>query len=190
MSFQSCPWPPFPELKTPRLILRHVRPADASALLDIFTDQETMRYWSRPVFEREEQASDYIRELQDSLDAAQGIRWGIALKEESERLIGFGGYYAWHRQHCRAEIHYILGRRSWGQGYATEALRPMVNFGFDHMSLHSIEAQVSAGNSDSERLLNRLGFMREGHLRENYRVGTEFVDSLIFSLLKRDWQDS
>lgn len=70
----------------------------------------------------------------------------------------------------------------------SEALRAALDYGFDHMNLHSVEAGVTPGNEASTRMLEKLGSHLEGHLRENFWAEDRFVDSLIYSLLRRDWE--
>jgi [ribosomal protein S5]-alanine N-acetyltransferase len=97
------------------------------------------------------------------------------------------GYNEWHKKHRRGEISYIVARHTQGKGVVSEALRAMLNYGFKEMNLHSVEAGVTPGNDGSTRLLEHLGFRLEGHLRESYYAEDRFVDSLIYSLLRRDW---
>lgn len=106
------------------------------------------------------------------------------------RLIGKCGYNEWRRAHRRGDISYIIARDHWGKGVASEAMGAVINYGFGHMNLHSIEAGVTPGNDGSTRMLERLGFRLEGHLRESFLAEDVFVDSLIYSLLRRDWEAS
>jgi ribosomal-protein-alanine N-acetyltransferase len=105
-----------------------------------------------------------------------------------QRLIGKCGYNEWRKRHRRGDISYIVAREHWGKGIVSEALHAVLDYGFDHLNLHSVEAGVTPGNDASTRMLERLGFHREGHLRESFWADGMFVDSLIYSLLRRDWE--
>jgi ribosomal-protein-alanine N-acetyltransferase len=79
-----------------------------------------------------------------------------------------------------------VAREQRGKGIVSEALGAMLDYGFDRMNLHSVEAGVTPGNEASTRMLQRLGFRLEGHLRENFLTDRGFVDSLIYSMLRSD----
>ena len=90
------------------------------------------------------------------------------------------------KDHCRGEIGYALSPEFWGKGYMTEALNKMIDFAFNDLKLHSIEANVNPNNNSSIKLLKRCGFRKEAHYRENYLFNGEFIDSIIYSLLESD----
>jgi ribosomal-protein-alanine N-acetyltransferase len=184
----STPTPTiFPRLETERLILREIVSADADDLFHIFSDAETMRYWSCRPYTSVEQARSLIADTAEAMHCGAGIHWAITLRSD-ERLIGKCGYNEWRNRHRRGNISYIIAREHWGKGIVSEALRAVLDYGFDHMNLHSVEAAVTPGNDASARILERLGFRLEGHLRESFWADDMFVDSLIYSLLRRDWE--
>ncbi|NIW38715.1 MAG: GNAT family N-acetyltransferase, partial [Gemmatimonadetes bacterium] len=86
----------------------------------------------------------------------------------------------------QAEIGYDLAHRHWGRGLMTEALRPMLRFGFEEMDLHRIEAGVTVGNEASARVLEKLGFREEGLLRRGGYWKGAYHDLRGFGLLRRD----
>jgi ribosomal-protein-alanine N-acetyltransferase len=88
---------------------------------------------------------------------------------------------------ARAEIGYTLKPDFWGHGYMKEAMRAVINFGFDDLQLHSIEANINPANETSRGLLLKMGFIKEAYFRENYYYNGRFLDSEIYSLLKRDF---
>jgi [ribosomal protein S5]-alanine N-acetyltransferase len=181
-------WQTFPILKTERLVLREINMSDADDLFQIFSDQETMQYWSCRPYTSVVQAQRLIESLAESAREETGIHWAITLRGE-DRLIGRCGYNEWRKRHRRGEISYIVARPYWGKGIVSEAMCAMLNYGFGEMNLHSVEAGVTPGNDGSTRMLERLGFRLEGHLRESYYAEDKFVDSLIYSLLRRDWNN-
>jgi ribosomal-protein-alanine N-acetyltransferase len=178
---------PFPQLETGRLILRKIVPTDADDLFRIFSDPEVVRYWSCRPYTSVEQARRLIEDMAEAVHCGTGIQWAITLRND-ERLIGKCGYNEWRKRHRRGDISYIVAREHWGKGIVSEALRAVLDYGFDHVNLHSVEAGVTPGNDASTRMLERLGFRLEGHLRESFWADDMFVDSLIYSLLRMDWE--
>lgn len=187
--FSAPTWHIFPRLETERLALREIVPADAEDLFRIFSDEETMRYWSCRPYTSVDQARRLIEGIAEAARGSDGIHWAITLRGDG-RMIGKCGYNEWRKAHRRGDISYIVAREHWGKGVVSEALRAALDYGFDHMNLHSVEAGVTPGNDASTRMLLRLGFRLEGHLRENFLAEDGFVDSLIYSLLRRDWEAS
>jgi ribosomal-protein-alanine N-acetyltransferase len=185
----SSTWQIFPTLETERLVLREIVPSDAEDIYSIFSDEETMQYWSCRPYSSVDQASRLIESIAKQIQESTGIHWAITLRGEG-RLIGKCGYNEWRKAHRRGDISYIVAREQWGKGVVSEALCAVLNYGFDHLNLHSIEAGVTPGNDASMRMLKRLGFCLEGHLRESFLVEDAFVDSLIYSLLRKDWEAS
>ena len=83
---------------------------------------------------------------------------------------------------------YALGRAHWGNGYIWEALNALLAYAFEELGMHRIEADVDPRNAASIRTLERLGFVREGYLRERWHVGGEIQDALFYGLLRSDWE--
>lgn len=182
-------WQSFPRLETSRLILRALTPADADALYRIFSDKETMRYWSCEPHTSADEARRLIEKSAREAEEGTGIHWAVTLRGD-DRLIGKCGYNEWRQAHLRAEVSYIVERQQWGQGVVREALGAVLSFGFGPMDLHSVQAGITPGSEDAARTLRRLGFRLEGHLRESFLADGVFVDSLLYSLLRQDWEGS
>ncbi|BCS52043.1 GNAT family N-acetyltransferase [Geobacter sp. SVR] len=180
-------WDIFPQLETDRLVLREIVPADAEELFRIFSDEETMQFWSCRPYRSVQQACELIASMAEAKGRRSAIHWGIARRGDN-RLIGKCGYNEWRTMHRRGDVSYITARECWGRGIASEALSAVLDYGFHQMDLHSVEAGVTPGNDGSTRMLARLGFRLEGHLRESYWAEDRFVDSLIYSLLREDWR--
>jgi RimJ/RimL family protein N-acetyltransferase len=176
----------FPVLDTPRLRLRAPVATDVPAIFAIFRDPETMLYWSAPAMNDVAEAGSYLLDIEDHARAATLFQWGIARREDDE-VIGTCTLFHIEQQHRRAELGYVLRRDQWGRGLATEALTALVNHGFSTLGLHRLEADIDPRNAASIRLVERLGFKREGHLRERYFVSGQIQDSLIYGLLAPEW---
>jgi ribosomal-protein-alanine N-acetyltransferase len=177
----------FPTLRTPRLILRELVAEDAEAVFAVRSDYEVTRLNTGEPLERVEQAAALIRAIGAAYFEQSELRWGITLKGKNI-VIGMCGYNYWVRRDYRACVGYDLGRLYWGQGLMTEAMRAVVRFGFERMTLNRVEADASAENIGSIRVLEKLGFQQEGVEREQYYEDGQFHDLVLFSLLKRDYQ--
>ena len=177
----------FPVLDTPRLRLRPLAVADVPALFAIFNDQETMRYWTTPAMTDIAEAEALLRDIESHAKAETRFQWGIARRED-DLVIGTCTLFRIDRDHRRAELGYILRRNHWGRGLANEALTALFDHAFGALELHRLEADIDPRNAESIRLVERLGFKQEGHLRERYFVANEIQDSLIYGLLAPDWR--
>jgi ribosomal-protein-alanine N-acetyltransferase len=177
----------FPQLHTQRLILREITLADTSDLFRIRGDYEVTKYNIGAAYTRLEQAHDLIEAIISSYRDHSEIRWGITLKGSST-LIGVCGYNYWIRRDYRGSIGYDLARAYWGRGIMSEAVSAIVHFGFTRMGLNRIEADADARNPASMRVLEKIGFQREGLQHEQFYDNGQFYDLVLFSLLKRDYK--
>ena len=173
-------------IRTERLLLRPVEPTDAQAFYRIFSDPVVMRYWTTPPWTSMEQAQVFIERSQQSLAGGQNLRLGI-VKHVDGALIGQCTLFGIYPTCRRAEIGYSLARADWGQGYANEALHALIDYAFGTLNLNRIEADIDPRNAGSAKALHRLGFSKEGYMRERWIVGDEVSDSEVYGLLRREW---
>ncbi|HLA64569.1 MAG TPA: GNAT family N-acetyltransferase [Rhodothermales bacterium] len=176
-----------PTLDTPRLRLRTIRPADDPALFAVFGDEEALRYWSRPPFVDVDEASAYRGKIESGFASRTLFQWGVTLRETDE-LIGTCTLAGWEREHRRAELGYIIARPHWRKGYASEAVRAVLAFAFGPMNIHRVEADIDPANDASRRMLEKLGFSQEGHLRERWWPYGTPADSDVFGLLAPEYE--
>lgn len=176
----------FPTLETPRLILRELVPEDAEAVFAFRSDYTVTRLNIGRAYETLDEAEMLIYNIRRNFRDKRELRWAITLRGQPQ-VIGLCGYNFWLRQDYRASIGYDLARPHWGKGIMTEALRAVIAFGFGQMALNRIEADTSAENYASARVLEKLGFQREGIQREQYFEGGEFHDLILYALLRRDF---
>ncbi|UOQ73211.1 GNAT family N-acetyltransferase [Hymenobacter cellulosilyticus] len=174
---------PFPELRTPRLLLRQLTADDAEAMRFFRSDEEFLRYVPREKEPTLFQAQQHLRLLADLEAANQGITWALSPPEQPQVLMGT--ICLWHLQadHHRAEVGYGLHPDFARQGLMAKALQAVIDYGFDHLRLHSLEAQVDPDNVASIRLLRKHGFVQEAHYRENYYFQGRYLDTVVYSLL-------
>ena len=176
---------PFPNLQTERLVLRQLNDNDAEAVLKMRGNPETMKFIPRPLHKNIDDALAHIKIINDKIDDNTGINWVISLKN-NPNFIGLLGLYKIDEPNFRSEIGYMILPEFNNQGIVTEAVKAVVDYGFDVMNLHSIEGIIDPGNLASEKVLQKNGFVKEAHLIENEFAEGKFWDTVIYSLLKRN----
>ena len=180
----------FPTLSSGRLRLREMGAADAESIFGIRGDYEVTRLNIGPAYVSVDEARDLIARMAESYARGREIRWGITLNEQkgAAPVVGMVGFNYWHRQDRRASLGFDLARSYWGQGIMREALGVVLRFGFTELGLNRAEADTSAENDRSIRLLESLGFVREGCQREQYFDEGAFHDLYQYGLLRREWE--
>lgn len=178
-------WKHLPTIVAPRISLRWVTEDDVDALYGIFSHPEVMRYWSTPPLADRESAVTLLNEIHDGFKRRALLKWGIA-RNTDNALIGTTTLFNLDFNSRRAEIGYGLGRAHWGHGYMHEALTALLNYAFDVLEFRRLEADVDPRNVASIRTVERLGFQREGYLRERWQVNGEIQDTLFYGLLRSE----
>lgn len=184
--------PPVP-LRTERLVLRPVVPADAPAIGAYCADPEVTRYLPFPALD-----ADALAKRMERLVAATapvGVSDFLALAVEHEGvLVGdlmlrFSAAHGEDQPPSIAELGWVFAPEHGGRGFATEAARALVDLAFTTYPLHRLMAQLDPRNTASARLCARIGMRQEGHTREDYpdRDGS-WSDTAVFGLLRREWE--
>ena len=175
-----------PTLETPRLRLRKMRLDDAEAHFAYASDPLVAEHTGWYPYQSVEASRDFLKVMVDRYAAGQEAGWAIALKED-DRLVGTAGFFSWSVPHRRAEVGYSLARWLWNRGLMTEALRAMIDFGFDRMNLNRIEARCKVENAASARVMEKAGMTFEGVLREHQLAKGAFETMKLYSVLRREW---
>ncbi len=111
------------------------------------------------------------------------------LAKENGKIIGWCGYHTWYLDHDRAEIGYgLFADADKGKGLMSEAIIPIIAYGFNEMGLNRIEAFISPENIASNKLVQKMNFVKEGQLRQHYRDNNRIDDSLVYSLLSSEYE--
>ena len=150
---------------------------DAAAVLFLRSDKDVMRFIDREPAKSLKDAEDFIQKINNDIDSNDAIIWAIALLENPGKLIGTISLWQFKKEHYRAETGYVLMPDQWRKGIMKEALMKVQEYGFKTLGLHSIEAQISPGNSASAALLESTGFTREGYFKEDFYFRGNFVSS-------------
>jgi [ribosomal protein S5]-alanine N-acetyltransferase len=175
-----------PAFQTKRLVLRPIRNEDAGAMYEIRSDVlVTERYGHEPSTSLEE-VQRFVQVRVEGFAKREALYWVYGFKNES-RIIGSCCLWNFDPSSRCAEIGYELHREFWGKGITSEALPPVITFGFAEMDLHRIEGLPFSINEPSTKVLSKLGFTNEGTFREKVYFRGRFLDQICFGLLKKEW---
>ncbi|WP_134768744.1 GNAT family protein [Nocardioides sp. 1609] len=178
---------PTPTLQTARLRLRPFADADADALFALHSDAHVLRYWDAPPWTDRTRAERFIAACRQLADDGTGAR--LVLERTADgAFLGWCGLTRWNPEHRSASLGYCLDAPAWGHGYATEAARAVLAWAFATVDLNRVQAETDTRNLASARVLEKVGFRREGTLREDCVVDGDVSDSWVFGLLRREWR--
>lgn len=181
----------FPRLDTERLVLRELTLDDADVVFPHFADEEVVRYEDAKPAANIKDVIEIIEWGRNLASNKTGVLWGIFRKGDGA-FLGQVNYVVRSDNNFigskhRAEIGYDLTPPYWGNGYMSEAINCAIEFIFDSTQINRIEATVHAQNKRSLDVLSRLGFRREGILREYVQWEGEYWDMALLAMLRRDW---
>lgn len=186
MTIQNQPSFHFATLETERLVLKSMSIEFKEGVYRLFSDDDVTRYMDMESIKTMDEAVEIIEFMSNLAERKLAHRWVILWKETNE-VIGTCGFNNWERHRgSRSEIGYDLAKEFWGKGIMKEALTCMLTFGFQEMNLRRIEALVLGGAKQSMRVLEKLGFVQEGLLRQYGYWSGQFWDEHMFSLIRGD----
>lgn len=173
-----------PTLETERLQLRPYTEADIAELLPLIGTREVAATTRIMHPYTEQDAKDFLVAAKDP----DKVWLAVTLRTDGRQVGGAG--LRVDRQYKNAELGYWLGVPYWGNGYATEAARAMLRYGFEVLELHRIHASHFKQNFASKRILQKLGMRHEGCLREHMCKWDQFIDLELYGMLRREWKRS
>ncbi|MFC3890443.1 GNAT family N-acetyltransferase [Lentzea rhizosphaerae] len=178
---------PTPTLHTTRLRLRPFTDADADALFSLHSNAHVLRYWDSPPWDDPARAERFIEVCRRLEEEGTGARLAVDRVSDGT-FIGWCGLYGWNPDYRSASLGYCFTEAAWGHGYATETARAVLRWAFGALDLNRVQAEADTRNTACARVLEKLGFVREGTLREDCVVNGDVSDSWVYGLLRREWQ--
>ena len=185
MQFYQSIFSHLPTLETKRLLLRPMRLSDAKDLFDYASDPQVSRHVLWETHQSIAQSRAMLRGALWQYRRGMPSSFAIALKE-SGRMIGTIGFMWVNTDHLSAEVGYSLSRAYWNQGLMTEALRRIIEYGFEELKLNRIEAQHETDNPASGRVMAHVGMRYEGTLRQRVKNKGRFADVALYAILRTD----
>jgi [ribosomal protein S5]-alanine N-acetyltransferase len=181
------PMPAFNPLRTERLSIRVVSPADLPDLLQVNGDDEVTRFLPYATWQSMDDARAWLARMQAMMDAGTGHQ--LVLERTADaKMIGSALLFKHDEPSRRVELGYVLARAAWGQGLMHEATRALCAQAFGAMSIRRIEAEVNPANAASCKLLERLGFKLEGTLRQRWHAKGVVYDTCLYGCLQSEWR--
>jgi RimJ/RimL family protein N-acetyltransferase len=167
--------------------LRPFASEDADALFALHSSAHVLRYWDSPPWTDRARSERFIEACRRMEEEGTGARLAIDLLFD-QSFIGWCSLTRWNPDFRSASMGYCLDDAAWGHGYATEAGHALLQWAFDSLDLHRVQAETDTRNLASARVLEKLGFVREGTLREDCIVNGDVSDSWVYGLLRREWK--
>ena len=176
-----------PTLHTARLHLRPFDDADADDLFALHSNADVLRYWDSPPWTERARAVQFIAACRRIAQEGDGVRLAVDRVSDGA-FIGWCSLRRWNPEYRSAALGHCYREEAWGHGYATEAAHALLRWAFDTLDLNRVQAETDTRNIGSARVLEKLGFVREGTLREDCVVNGDVSDSWVYGLLKREWR--
>jgi [ribosomal protein S5]-alanine N-acetyltransferase len=174
---------PFPIINTERLVLRRMVLADAKDYFLLRSSPEAMKYICKPLHKSLDDTKTMIYKINEMINFNDGISWAVCLKSD-DKMIGSVSFHRIEKENFRAEIGYMLHPNFWRNGLISESIQAIIEYAFNVIGLHSIEAQIDPNNIGSEKVLQKFGFIKEAYYKENYYYDGDFLDTAVYSLLR------
>ncbi|WP_329471346.1 GNAT family N-acetyltransferase [Streptomyces sp. NBC_01723] len=178
-----------PVLHTARLRLRPFAADDADALFALHSNTRVMRFWDSPPWTDRARGELFVARSGRMAEEGTGAR--VAIERSAD-----GAFVGWcflgerNADFRSASMGYCLEEAMWGHGYATEAAHALLRWGFDTLDLNRVQAEADTRNAASARVLEKIGFVREGTLREDCVVNGDVSDTWVYGLLRREWRSA
>ncbi|MGL5850946.1 MAG: GNAT family N-acetyltransferase [Phycicoccus sp.] len=178
---------PTPTLHTARLRLRPFDDTDVDDLFALQSNAHVLRFWDAPPWRTRARATEFVAACRRIAEEGTGARPAVERAADGA-FVGWCTFTQWNPEYHSASLGYCFDDAAWGRGYATEAAGALLQWAFDTLDLNRVQAETDTRNIASARVLEKLGFIREGTLREDCVVDGDVSDSWVYGLLRREWR--
>lgn len=171
-----------------KITLRMLQPVDATELFEVVErNRDYLRQWL-PWLDQNRTADDTLEFIDSALDQYASGRGFVCAVRWNRSIVGVAGYHPIDRANRCVELGYWLAEEHTGKGIMTKSCRTLVDFAFDGLRLNRVVIRAADGNQRSKAVAERLGFRREGVLREAEWLYDRYVDLVVFGILNREWK--
>lgn len=177
-------------IETERLILRRFNYTDDEDMLQYWVaDERIQSLYSEPVYTTKDEVKGLLDKYIGSYDKDDYYRWAI-IEKKSNKCIGQIAYFLVDNKNHFAEIEYCIGTEFQCKGYATEATKAIIEYGFKKINLHKVQICTKTINQPSKRVIEKCGLTYEGTMRDFFYMNGEYVGRLYFSILKSEFENN
>ncbi len=171
------------------LKIRKIRKSDAEAIAKNINDKELIRRLANPHIPYPYKLSDARSFIARAIWGwKKGTQYVFSIEVDGE-FIGLIDLHDVDKRNKKAEVGAWIGRKYWGKGYGTEALRQILKFAFDKLKLHKVTGIAFEWNIASRRIMEKVGFKYEGTLRDDYRIGNKWHNNVVYSILRDEFKE-
>ena len=175
-------------IETERLILRRFEYSDADSMLKYWVaDEKIQSLYSEPVYSTKAEVKQLLDKYISSYEKEDYYRWAIIDRVTNE-CIGQIAYFLVDSKNHFAEIEYCIGTEFQCKGFATEATKAIIKYGFENMNLHKVQICTKTINEPSKRVIEKCGFTYEGTLRDYFYMNGQYVGRLYISILRKEYE--
>ena len=175
-------------IETERLILRRFKYTDDDAMLKYWiADEKIQSLYSEPVYTTKDEVKGLLDKYIGSYERNDYYRWAV-IEKNSDECIGQIAYFLVDSKNHFAEIEYCIGADFQCRGYATEAARAVIDYGFRNINLHKVQICTKTINAASKRVIEKCGFTYKGTLRDYFYMNGTYVGRLYFSILRSEYK--
>lgn len=176
-----------PTIESDRIILRKILRTDVDDVFEYSSDEQLTKYLLWHPHKNIAVTLQYLKTLERKYRKMEFYDWGVVHKS-SGKLIGTCGFTAFDIENNGAEIGYVIARPYWGMGFAAEAARAVIEFGFQTLRLHRIEARFMTKNDGSRRVAQKCGMKFQGLFKEGVLAKGRYEDVEIFAVTEYEYK--
>lgn len=182
------PYEQFPHITTDKITLRKIVNSDIHGLFDIYNNEKVFRYIPGSHKKNKSTVENMIGHFQRDFNKQKEIFLGICLNENPNNIVGVAEMFDYNKSVNMITIGYRLNETFWGKGIATLTVKAMADYLFNDIGINRIQAFVMTENIQSQKVLEKSGFIKEGVIRQGH-IWKEhgLVDLVLYSLLKSDY---
>ncbi|MDE9364041.1 GNAT family N-acetyltransferase [Luteipulveratus sp. YIM 133132] len=166
-------------------MLRPFEDSDAEDLFSLLSDAQVLRYWDEPAWTDRGRAKEFVAKCRRMSDEGTGARLAVDRADDGA-FLGWCSLTRWDPDYRSAGMGFCFTEASWGHGYATEVVRAVLDWAYTTLDLNRVQAETDTRNLACARVLEKAGFVREGHLRQDCIVNGEVSDSWVYGLIASD----
>ncbi len=175
-------------IETERLILRRFEYSDNETMLkNWIADEKIQSLYSEPVYTTKEEVKQLLDKYIHSYKKDDYYRWAV-IEKDTDECIGQIAYFLVDSKNHFAEIEYCIGADFQCRGYATEAAKAVIAYGFNKINLNKVQICTKTINAPSKRVIEKCGLTYEGTLRDYFYINGTYVGRLYFSMLKSEYE--